>query len=99
MKIKIPSKTVEACDLCRRETVCLNKCVVCGRDYCHTCEAIIMGCVHRVNACKECADDCVSTGEKIRALVRDFATPLDALLKKRDKALGAIPKPAYAKIK
>jgi UDP-2,3-diacylglucosamine pyrophosphatase LpxH len=82
MKIKIPAKTVEACDVCKRESSWLTKCKVCARDYCHTCEAIICGCVHQPDICKECADK-----EKVRAVVEKFVKPISALLKKRDTAM------------
>ena len=97
MKIKIPSKTVDACDVCKRETICLTQCMICGRDYCHTCEAVIMACVHQPEVCKNCADSATVTGEKVRSIVFDFAKPLVYLLKKRHAALGRIPKPPHAK--
>lgn len=81
MKIRVPSKTVEACDICRRESQCLTACVRCGKDYCHICEAIIMGCIHQPDLCKLCKD----VAGVVTAIMK-FSQPLRALLKKRDAA-------------
>lgn len=84
MKIKIPAKEIEACDICGRDgNGCLTTCVVCGKRYCfRICEAIMVGCVHQPNVCKECGRN-----EKVEAVVEQYAKPLWALLKKRDAAM------------
>ena len=85
MKITVPSKQAEACDTCGRVMSChglLTKCVVCERDYCHTCEAIMYGCMVQPSVCKECAKI-----EGVRNTVAKFAPLLVKLLTQRDKAL------------
>jgi hypothetical protein len=85
MKIKVPSKTVEVCDICQRQTGgVLTKCVVCYKEYCHLCEAIMAGCVHQPDVCKECAEH-----PKVKAVVERYAPLLVKLLKQRDRALKA----------
>ena len=85
MKIKVPSKTVEACDICERPVGggLLTKCVVCGKEYCSTCEAIMCGCIHQPDVCKKCADH-----DAVKATVDKFAGPLMAVLKQRNAALA-----------
>lgn len=92
MKIKIPAKVVEACDICKRDCsfIPLEKCMVCDADYCHTCEAIICGCIHQPNVCKVCANSDSKRGQRVRAVIEKFTTPLLAVLKKRDTALRRI---------
>lgn len=81
---KIPAKTVEVCDLCSHQAPagCLTKCVICQKDYCHTCEAIMCGCIHQPQICKKCAGN-----DKVIELVGKFAHPLLLVLNKRDKGL------------
>lgn len=95
MKVTVPSRTVEACDICHRQLGggLLTKCIVCGKEYCHTCEAIICGCVHRPDLCKKCAEH-----ESVREVVGNFSKPLSDVLKLREKSLSklrlkVIPKP------
>lgn len=90
MKIKIPARTVEACDICSNEkpSSLLTKCLVCGKVYCHMCEAIICGCIHQPDVCKTCG-----AFDSVRAIVNRFVNPLQALLLKRDAALRRVRKP------
>lgn len=85
MKIKVPSKTVEACDICGRQNSLLDECEVCKREYCFTCEAIICGCVHQPDVCRECAES-----DKVRAVILRFVKPLVDVLKKRTAALRRV---------
>lgn len=84
MKIKLAAKTVEACDICERQYAgsLLTKCIICKKEYCHCCEAIMCGCIHQPQICKKCGDN-----EKVRATVDRFADPIVAVLRKRDTAL------------
>lgn len=91
MKIKIPSKTVDACDICGRESSFLTKCVVCGKDYCNTCEAIICGCIHHPDLCKECR-----RCPEVEGVVDRFVKPLLAILHRRNKALRSLRRKAKA---
>jgi len=90
MKIKIPAKTVDACDICERPSSIglLDTCVVCRRKYCHTCEAIMAGCIHQPDVCKTCG-----ALPKARETVERFAYPLLDVLKQRDKALSKLKAP------
>ena len=87
MKIRIPSKTVCACDICERESASslLDKCVVCGREYCCTCRAIMCGCVHQPDVCKKCGDN-----EAVRAAVETFAPRISRVLDARDVVLSGL---------
>lgn len=82
MIVTIPSKTVVVCDFCKRTSPVFDKCVRCNRLYCHTCEAIMCGCIHQPMICKDCGDK-----PSVVKVVERFAAPLKALLKKRDAAL------------
>lgn len=84
-KKRVPSKEVEVCDICGRELGLLEKCVVCGQEYCHMCKAIVMGCVHRVQACKECGYQAA-----VLEVVRYFVKPLRKILERRDEALRSL---------
>ncbi len=84
MKITIPQKQVEACDICERPVggSMLTTCVVCGKEYCHLCEAIVAGCVHQPDVCKRCAES-----DSVRATVHRFSPKISRVLKARDRAL------------
>lgn len=56
MKVKVPSKTVICCDVCRRESVLLETCLICGKEYCFLCESYLPGCMIRPDVCKKCDD-------------------------------------------
>lgn len=88
MKKKIPSKTIEVCDLCGRESSGLfTECVVCEKDYCCICEGIIGGCIHMPDVCKEC-----SRRDDVREVVDEFAGQLSPILEQRELALSDLPK-------
>lgn len=82
VNVKVPSKTIEVCDFCRRESSVLNECACCGRDYCTICEAIICGCVDQPQVCKQCGKN-----EEVVKVVLRFAKPILAVLQKRQTAL------------
>lgn len=84
MKIKVPAKTVEACDICERQSVgcLLTKCVVCSKNFCHTCEAIMAGCIHQPHLCRRCGKI-----ESVRNIVNKFAPKLLSVLDRRDEEL------------
>ncbi len=84
MKVKIPSKTVEVCDLCRREipSGCWSKCIICKKEYCRTCEAIIGGCIHQPKLCREC-----SKRDAVYDVVQRFASRIQRVLDDRDAAM------------
>lgn len=82
MKIKVPSKTVEACDICKRETAVLTACLVCGKEHCWICRAIMAGCIVQPDVCKECGDM-----EAVIKIVDRFTKPLAATVVKRRQAL------------
>jgi hypothetical protein len=83
MKIKVPSKTIEVCDFCKRDGHgCLTRCVICGKDYCHSCEAMICGCIHQPEICKSCGEN-----EGVKDVILIFAGKLKKLLHKRDYAM------------
>ena len=85
MKIRVPSKTVTVCDICKRESLVLTACVVCGKEYCLTCKAIMAGCVHQSDVCRTCGES-----DLVKAVVERYVKPLITLLKRRDKALSAL---------
>lgn len=84
MKLKIPATTVEACDICGQAKGggLLTRCVVCRKEYCYTCEAIMCGCIHQPEICKPCGENA-----KVRAVVDRFTKPLMDILRKRDAAM------------
>ncbi len=86
MKLKIPAKTIEVCDVCQRENSSwLTDCTVCVKKYCLLCRAIIAGCVHEVDICKRCGDL-----DEVREVVDKFVKPLLKVLDERSKALKRI---------
>ena len=87
MKIRVPSKTVEACDRCKRECAgsLLTTCIMCGREYCGTCEAIMCGCVHQPHLCRDCGET-----DGAKAVVEKYATRLARIVRQRVNALKAI---------
>lgn len=85
------TKTVHQCDLCQRENLSslLDKCLVCGRDFCSLCKARFIGCVVAAEVCEKCDTEALSGkmatwGDRIREMVEQ-----------RDKEL--FPKPAARK--
>lgn len=85
MKIKIPAKTVEACDICQHEGCFLRRCLVCQREFCLTCQAIMAGCMIQPKVCKECDDR-----DDVRAVVERYSHDFVKTYKLRDKALGRL---------
>ena len=88
-KVTRPEKEIEVCDRCGRETTCLDKCKVCGDDYCVTCRAIIVGCIHTIEVCEKCGDK-----EEVEAISKKFAPRIREILAERDSELGALNFPA-----
>lgn len=84
MKIRIPSTEVEACDVCERRVGngILEQCVCCGKEYCHICEAIMLGCMHQPEICKLCAKK-----DSVTKVVDRFAIEIRNVLERRDKAM------------
>ena len=81
MRAVIPEKIVELCDICEREGY-LSKCKACGKMYCLTCEAIIIGCIHEMDVCIKCGNN-----ERVNAIAQKYAPLILSVLKKRDKEL------------
>ena len=89
MKIKIPSKTVEVCDLCQRETGVLTKCVICGKQYCYMCHPYLPGCMIEPHVCKKCDDR-----KDVQKVVQRYSHDFVKIFKLREKALDRLPKAA-----
>lgn len=89
MKIKVPSKTVEACDICQRETGVLTTCTICGKQYCFICEPYLPGCMMKPHVCKKC-DDRKDVQDVVKRYSKDFVR----IFKLREKALARLPKKA-----
>ena len=87
MKIKIPAKTVEACDLCKNETSALETCTVCGKQFCYMCHPYLPGCMIQPHVCKECDDR-----EDVKKLVERYSHDFVKIFKLREKALARLPK-------
>ena len=87
MKVKVPSKTVEVCDRCKRarDGGLLTVCVMCGREYCYACEAIMCGCVHQPDLCRDCGET-----DAAKAVVEKYAKRLARIVRQRVDALKAI---------
>jgi len=73
------------CDICEREVNYLQKCIVCGKEHCITCDAVIPGCAVNVDCCKICAqrDDVIQ-------IVKDSAEPIFDIVKKRNMRLQGL---------
>lgn len=88
MKTRVPSRLVECCDICLREAHgLLDKCEVCGKEYCPTCRAIMPGCIRQPDVCKTCGN-LEDVERTVDALTPEIAT----ILKKRTQALNRIGK-------
>lgn len=87
MKIKIPSKTVTACDICHRETGVLDTCLICGKEYCMMCEPYLPGCMIKPHVCKKCDDR-----DDVKKVVANYADDFVRVYKLRDKALARLKK-------
>lgn len=75
-------KTVQICDICERENNYLQKCIVCGKEYCLTCQSVIPGCMIGVDCCKECTER-----DDVNEIVKKYAIPLFDTKKLRDEEL------------
>lgn len=82
MKVEIPSKFVNACDICQNQNLYLKKCIVCGKEYCFICEAVIPGCMHPPDICKDCGKD-----EKVQFVVHKYAKNIFDIVNYRDQEL------------
>lgn len=89
MKLKVPSKTVEACDLCRRETSVLTTCVICGKEYCYMCHPYLPGCMIEPHVCKKCDDR-----DDVKKVVARYSQNFVRIFKLREKSLARLPKAA-----
>lgn len=72
------------CPVCK---AIIPACIVCGKGYCTLCEAVILGCIHRVPVCRNCDDRA-----DVLKVVKRFATALASILRRRAKALVALPR-------
>jgi hypothetical protein len=79
------TKEIRICDVCERENTYLQKCIVCGKEYCLICQSIIPGCMISVGCCKVCADR-----DDVNEIVRKYAKPLSETKQQRDKELQAL---------
>jgi hypothetical protein len=86
MKIKVPSKTVEVCDICKREGV-LETCLICDKQYCLLCDCYLPGCMIRPDVCNKCDDR-----EDVKAVVEKYSKDFVRIDKLRDVALLRLPK-------
>jgi len=57
MKVQVPAKEIEICDICQRESTVLDTCLWCNKQFCLVCKGLVPGCVHTLNICKNCDDD------------------------------------------
>jgi hypothetical protein len=89
MKIKVPSKTVEACDICKRAAGILETCLICGKEYCWSCEPYLPGCMMKPHVCKNCDDR-----KDVLAVVARYSVDFVKIYKLRDKALARLPRNA-----
>ena len=81
MKTTIPERVVELCDICKREGH-LMTCKACGKMYCFMCDAIVTGCIHKMDICLKCGSD-----ERVNAIAEKYAPLILSVLKNRDKEL------------
>ena len=86
MKKTIAGRERNFCDICNREQNYLNKCLVCGNEYCIMCHGIISGCVHQVDdICTNCSEI-----KNVINIVRKYAAPLEEIINKRGNELRFI---------
>lgn len=78
MKITVPEKEVEVCDICQREG-CLQTCIHCDGRYCLTCNGIMPGCIHKVDVCRKCGKNGI-----VQAIVEKHVPAITAVLNTRD---------------
>lgn len=86
MSIKtVPARKVEVCDKCRRETACLQVCLICGKDFCYSCKTTICGSWVSPDLCRECGyrDD-------VQKLCDQAASKITPILKARDGKISKL---------
>lgn len=87
MKIKKPAEEVDVCDLCQRETgSLLTQCIICGKEYCFSCNAYFPGCWVRPNVCKKCGGK-----NDVISIVGKYADKITPIIRERDKILSELP--------
>lgn len=60
----------------------VDKCIVCGNEYCMLCEAIIPCIVHRANICKDCGRN-----ENVGVILLKHAKIISTTIDNRDEEL------------
>lgn len=85
MKVTVPSKSITVCDICKRESGLLTKCLICGSEYCTMCDAYLPGCMIEAHICRPC-DDRLDVQDVIKRYSNDFVK----IYKLRDKALARL---------
>lgn len=79
MKKTLPPREVELCDCCNREMGYLETCKFCGGRYCLSCRALIPGCIHQVDVCRNCGEE-----PALVAVVEKYAPLIKSVLEARD---------------
>jgi len=78
MKVTVPEKEVEVCDLCQHDGY-LETCLFCQGKFCLTCHGIIPGCIHKVQVCRKCGGE-----PALREIVSAYVPRLTEILNERD---------------
>ena len=86
-KIK-PKEEVTICDICHREAIIISKCPVCGCDYCLICDAIIGGCIHKIDICRKCGKR-----EDVQEISKKYAPKIARVILARSKELKNLKAP------
>ena len=94
MKKEIPSEVVDVCDICKSQKTYLEKCIVCGKEYCNICEAVMSGCMHQPDICKDCGKD-----EHVKFVVHKYAKNIFDIVNYRTQELINLVKNENAKNK
>lgn len=81
MKLTVPAKVVDCCDLCRRHgsSIFLKKCLVCQRECCVACAGSVLSSVVGPDVCQACANL-----PYVEEICDRYAMRLLELLKQRD---------------
>ena len=87
MKITVPAKEIEFCDICQCERKLLKTCLICGKQYCFFCEALIPGCMISANIGK-----CCGKRNDVWKIINEYADQIIPILDNRDSALKRLPK-------
>lgn len=82
MKKTLPPREVELCDCCHREGY-LETCKFCGGMYCLLCRAVISGCAHQVDVCRNC-----ETNPKLLTIIEKYVPLIVSVLEARDIEIG-----------